>query len=366
MKGEESIMDELRCAVVGVGRMGLTHAENLAHRVRGARLIAVTTSSAERADEVRRRCGAVPVHANLEQLLDRERLDAIVIASSTSAHVDNVVSCAEAGIHILCEKPLALDLAGCDRAAQAAREAGVKLMVGHVRRFDSGYLEARSIIESGTIGLPVLYRSISGDLDPPPAKFADLGVSGGLILDSMYHDIYLGCWLMDQQIVRVSGEGSALVGEGVRSAGDVDNAVLSARFADGAVGTLSASRTTRYGHDLRTEVIGDEGAVQIGRLRRTPIRLLDRYGVHHDAVQTTPDRMGDAFVTMLQAFTNCVAGNTEIPVPASDARATLAVAIAGRQSIQTGQPVEVEQLKSSRSPRGDVNDSKKHATRSDT
>jgi scyllo-inositol 2-dehydrogenase (NAD+) len=335
-------MSELRIAVVGVGRMGLTHAQNLAHRVRGARLAAVTTSSAERTDRVRRSCGDVVVHRNLERLLESETLDAVVISSSTSAHLENVERCSDAGLHILCEKPLGLAVEQSVRAADAANAARIKLMIGHTRQFDVGYREAKRLIESGAIGRPVLYRSLSGDVDPPPPEFADLGVSGGLILDSMYHDIYLGRWLMAQEITRVSGEGSAVVDEGVRSMGDVDNAVLSARFADGAVGTLSASRTTRYGHDLRTEVIGDEGAVQVGRLRKTPVRLLDRSGAHHDAVFTTPERMGDAFVTMLQAFVDCINDDSEPPVPATDARATLAVAIAGRQSIQTGRPVSLD------------------------
>jgi scyllo-inositol 2-dehydrogenase (NAD+) len=333
--------DELRVAVVGAGRMGATHAENLAHRVRGVRLVAVTTSSAERADEVRRRCGAVPVYERFDHLVEAERLDAVVVSSSTSAHVDNVEVAARAGLHVLCEKPLALDFEGCDRAARAAQAAGVTLMVGHVRRFDSGYLEAKHAIDSGTIGRPLVYRSLSGDMDPPPPSFADLDVSGGLIVDSMYHDIYLGRWLMEDEIVRVHAEGGALVDAAVESVGDVDNVVVNARFSGGALGALCASRTTRYGHDLRGEVIGEEGAVQVGRLRRTPVRLLDRYGVHHDTVQTTPDRMGDAFVTMLQAFVDCLAGRAELPVPVSDARATLAVALAARRSLATGAPVEV-------------------------
>ncbi|HSO24894.1 MAG TPA: Gfo/Idh/MocA family oxidoreductase, partial [Chondromyces sp.] len=161
------------------------------------------------------------------------------------------------------------------------------------------------------------------------------------IVDSMYHDIYLGRWLMEDEIVRVHAEGGALVDAAVESVGDVDNVVVNARFSGGALGALCASRTTRYGHDLRGEVIGEEGAVQIGRLRRTPVRLLDRYGVHHDTVQTTPDRMGDAFVTMLQAFVDCLAGRAELPVPVSDARATLAVALAARRSLAAGAPVEV-------------------------
>jgi predicted dehydrogenase len=305
-------------------------------------LVAVTTSSAERAAEARRRCGAISVYERPEHLLEGERLDAAVVASSTSAHVDNVESCARAGLHILCEKPLALDVEGCDRAARAARAAGVMLMVGHVRRYDAGYEEARRIIESGSIGRPLVYRSLSGDMDPPPPSFADLGVSGGLIVDSMYHDIYLGRWLMEDEIVRVHAEGGALVDPDVGAVGDVDNAVVNARFAGGALGALCASRTTRYGHDLRAEVIGEEGAVQIGRLQKTPVRLLDRFGTHQDAVHTTPERMGDAFVSMLGAFVDSVARNRPAPVSADEARATLAVALAARRSLKTGLPVELD------------------------
>jgi len=283
----------------------------------------------------------VPVYDTLDRLIEAESLDAVIISSSTSAHIGNVERCAAAGLHILCEKPLGLSLDECSRAVNAVEKAGIKLMMGHTRRFDAGYQEAMRLIASGAIGRPVLYRSISGDVDPPPPEFADLAVSGGLILDSMYHDIYLGRWLMADEIIRVYGEGDALIDADVGLVGDVDNAVVSARFASGAMATLTASRTTRYGHDLRGEVIGEEGAVQVGRLQKTPVRLLDKAGAHHDAVFTTPERMGDAFVTMLQSFVDCVVDDTESPVTGQDGLTTLAVAIAARQSIQTGAPVEI-------------------------
>jgi predicted dehydrogenase len=155
-------------------------------------------------------------------------------------------------------------------------------------------------------------------------------VSGGLILDACYHDLYLARWLMTDEITRVYAEGGALVDEGVRSVGDVDNAVVSLRFAGGALGTLTVSRTTRYGHDLRVEVIGDEGAVQVGRFRQTPVRLLDRQGVHHDMARTTPERLGEAFVTELQAFVDCIVHGTAPPVTGHDSRATVAVGIAAQ------------------------------------
>jgi len=322
--------------------MGLTHAENLAHRVRGARLVAVTTSSAERAAEARQSCGDIAVHPALDPLLSAERLDAVVIASSTSAHAGNVELCAAAGLHVFCEKPLALTLADCDRAIAAAERAGVKLMMGHVRQFDAGHIEAKRLIETGAIGQPVVFRAISGDVDPPPASFADPAVSGGLILDAGYHDLYLARWLMADEVARVYAEGGALVDEGVRSVGDVDNAVICLRFAGGAMGTLTVSRTTRYGHDLRVEVIGDEGAVQIGRFRHTPVRLLDQRGVHHDVARTTPERLGEAFVAELQAFVDCVAHDTEPPVIGHDSRATVAVGIAATRSMREGRAVDIQ------------------------
>jgi predicted dehydrogenase len=269
------------------------------------------------------------------------RLDAVCLASSTSAHADNVVHCAEAGLQIFCEKPLALTLADCDRAIAAAERAGVRLMIGHVRQFDAGHVEAKRLIEAGAIGQPLVVRAISGDTDPPPPSFANPAVSGGLILDAMYHDIYLSRWLLADEVARVYAEGGALVDSAIGAVGDVDNAVVTLRFAGGALGSLYVSRTTRYGHDLRLEVIGDEGAVQIGRFRQTPVRLLDRQGVHHDMPRTTPDRLGEAFVVELQAFVDCIVHGSEPPVNGYDSRATVAVGLAATQSLHQGRPVDV-------------------------
>jgi len=334
-------LNEIRMAVVGVGRIGVTHAENIAHRVRGAKLVAVTTARADRAEQACARCGDVAVHPDLESLLAHEALDAVAITSSTSAHADNVARCAAAGVHIFCEKPLALTVSDCDRAIEAVERAGVKLMVGHVRRFDAGHAEARRYIAEGAIGRPLVIRTISGDVDPPPPSFADPAVSGGLLLDAMYHDLYISRWLMDDEISRVYAEGGALVDPAVGSVGDVDNAVVTLRFAGGGMGSLFVSRTTRYGHDLRVEVIGDEGAVQIGRFRQTPVRLLDRRGVHHDMPWTFPDRLGEALVTEMQAFVDCVLHHTPSPVPGADSRVVVAAGVAATQAMHKGQPVEL-------------------------
>jgi len=111
---------------------------------------------------------------------------------------------------------------------------------------------------------------------------------------------------------------------------------------EGAVALANSTNLPKVTQlSLFGNVIGDEGAVQVGRLRKTPVRWLDSSGAHHDAVFTTPERMGGAFVTMLQAFVDCVVKDRDPPVSSRDALATLAIAIAARKSIQTGAPVEI-------------------------
>lgn len=336
--------DEIRLAVIGAGRIGIVHAENLAHRVRGARLVAVTTSDPDRASEARQRCNGVAVFPTLNALLAEAGLDAVVIASSTSAHTANVRTCAAAGLHIFCEKPLALNLPDCDAAIAAAEAAGVTLMVGHVRQFDAGYVEARRVIDAGEIGRPIVFRAIAGDQDPPPPSFADPGVSGGLITDAGYHDLYLARWLMDDEVVRAYAEGEALVDPAIGEVGDVDNAVVDFRFAGGGLGTLFVSRTTRYGHDVRVEVIGEEGAVHVGYLRETPVNVLTRSGVHHDVVPDTAARYADAFVAELQAFVDCVREGTPPPVTGEDSRAALAIGLAATRALHAGRPVSLAEV----------------------
>jgi len=335
-------MPDLRIAVIGAGRIGLVHAANIAHRLRGADLVAVTTANPDRAAAARQLFGPeLAIYANLAGLLAQETLDAVVIASSTAAHRANIEACAAAGLHIFCEKPLALSLPDCDAAILAGEQAGIKLMVGHVRRFDPAAIAAKQRIAAGDIGRPIVYRAIAGDQDPPPPSFADPSVSGGLITDAGYHDLYLARWLMEDEIVRVYAEGGALVAPEIGAVGDVDNAIVDFRFARGGLGTLYVSRTTRYGHDVRVEVIGSEGAVHIGQLRRTPVNLLTRGGLSHDVIPDTAARYAEAFVAELQAFVDCVRHDTPPPVTGQDSRAVVAIGLAARKSHQQGRIINI-------------------------
>jgi len=217
-------------------------------------------------------------------------------------------------------------------------------MLGHVRQFDSGYQAAKTRIEAGDIGRPIVFRAIAGDQDPPPPSFADPTVSGGLIVDAGYHDLYLARWLMADEVSRAFAEGDALVDPKLGAVGDVDNAIVDFRFAGGGLGTLFISRTTRYGHDVRVEIIGEERALHVGYLRQTPVNLLTRQGVLYDVVPDTAARYADAFVAELQAFVDSVQNIKTPPVTAHDAQATLAIGLAATRALHQKRPVLLEEI----------------------
>lgn len=107
-------------------------------------------------------------------------------------------------------------------------------------------------------------------------------------MDMGIHDFDLARWLMGSEVARVQSEGSCLVFPELEEVGDIDNAVINLKFANGAVGNVDVSRNAIYGYDIRTEVIGSEGSLFIGALQQTPTLLLTKNSVAHD---TIPDFM---------------------------------------------------------------------------
>src|SRR2546422_3425983 len=168
-------MAKLGVGVLGVGRMGRRHAENLRSLVPEAKLVAVADVDVEAARRLADDLEIEHYYDSVEALVDRKDIEAVVIASPSRFHLSAVQTAAAAGKHILCEKPLALTIDGVDEAIAAADKAKVFLQVGFMRRYDSAYVEAYKRIEGGEIGTPVIFRSIGRDREPPPLSFYKSG-----------------------------------------------------------------------------------------------------------------------------------------------------------------------------------------------
>ncbi|MGH2536298.1 MAG: inositol 2-dehydrogenase [Candidatus Promineifilaceae bacterium] len=330
--------------LIGAGRMGSVLGQHLATSVPGAAFIALAEPDAEAGQAAGRRFGVPHVYTNYAALLARDDVQAVVIATPTSSHVEVILAAAAAGKHIFTEKPLALTLAGCDQAIAAVEAAGVKLQVGFMRRFDDAYLAAKEQIVGGTIGRPVLFRSVSRDPWRTSLDYARREVSGGLIADMGVHDFDLARWLMGSEVERVSSEGGCLVFPELGEVGDIDNAVVNLRFANGAVGGVDLSRNAIYGYDIRTEVVGSEGSVFVGGLQGKMTWTLRRGQIAHDTIPGFMQRFGPAYTAEMQAFVRCLAEERPVAVSGADARQAAAIAIAATRSFDEGRPVALSEV----------------------
>ncbi len=334
----------LKIGLIGAGRMGAQFAEHLAHHVAGVHFTAVADANAQTSQAVASQFGVPAHYADYRDLLDRDDLDAVVITTPTHTHAQVIQDAAAAGKHIFCEKPLALRLEDCDQALAAVHSAGVTLQVGFMRRFDSGYLEARKQIRGGAIGKPVLFKSMGRDTGRTSLEFARRENSGGLIIDMGIHDFDLARWLMESEVTRVHSEGACLVYPELAEVGDIDNAVVNLKFESGALGNVDLTRNAVYGYDVRTEVLGSEGSLQIGQLRQTPVVRSTRTGVWHDAFPHFGERFAAAYVAEIRDFVNCVLENRQPVATGEDGRLATAIGIAATRSLDEARPVALSEI----------------------
>ena len=335
----------LKIGVVGLGRMGHLYARTLVTGVPGVQLYAVADSNEHLRTTAISEFDMPYAFAGAHELIALAELDAVVIATPTNTHPELVSAAARAGKAIFCEKPLALTLQETEAVLEVVVRSGVPLQIGFMRRFDAAYQKARRLIAEGGIGRPIIFKSIGRDPFCPKREYADPVKSGGLIIDMAIHDFDLARWLMGSEVVRVSAEGTLLVCEQLKEVGDIDNAIINLSFANGALGNVEVSRNAFYGYDIRTEVLGSDGAVMIGNHQHTPVVLLNRAGAHHDVTPYLMERFGDAYRAQMQHFVDCLQNGQSPSVDGADALAALEIGVAATRAYQTHRIVTIDGLR---------------------
>jgi scyllo-inositol 2-dehydrogenase (NAD+) len=338
------IMTKLGIGVIGLGRMGRVYATHVAHQIEGAALVAVADPMETARNDFAAKVSGVQVYSDYHDLLKNPDVQGVIVASPTSTHRDVVIAAAEAGKQIFCEKPTALTLQATDEMIAAVEKAGVILQVGFMRRFDKGCAEARRQIEAGAIGKPVTIRSIGRDPFRTSLEYANPAVSGGLIVDMAIHDFDLIRWLVADEIERVYTEVAALVYPELRDVDDWDNAMITVRFSGGQLGNVEVSRTARYGYDIQCNIVGTEGALQVGYLQQTPVVTLTRDGARHDIVPHFPQRFGPAYTAQIEHFVECLKTGKLPAVTHLDARAALQAVLAATLSQREGRVVYINEV----------------------
>lgn len=320
--------------VIGVGVMGRRHAENVAWYVPEARLVAVHDVDIPASRRVAGDLDAVAC-ASLDELLAREDVGAVIVASPSRFHEEHAVAAARAGKDVLLEKPIARTLEGAGRVIGAARASGVRLQVGFQRRYDTAYAEAHRIARSGSLGRPLFYRGTNRDQQAPSGAPGTLARED-ILVESAIHDLDGGPWLVGDDVRTVRAT-LATVGD-PSTAPCPDLALVTLTFAGGAVAEIEALRGARYGYDIRHELVCTEGSLLIGGHPNGRLTVLGARP-REEVLAGWLERFADAYVLEVRDFVQGAIERRPPRVTGEDGRRALAIALAAAEAADSGRSV---------------------------
>jgi len=334
---------KINVGLIGAGRLGSMYADYLAYRIPRAKLVAVADIIPERAKKCAEKYDLPRWYNNHHDLNADAEIDAVVVAATTLNHQEIVVDAAMERKSIFCEKPITLSLDESRDIKKAVENNGVFYQQGFQRRFDKGFAAGKQKIVAEVIGSPVVFRGSSRDPYPPSLEYLKPENSGGQILDMAIHDIDIARWYMGD-IRSVYAIGAVLAYPEIKETGDVDNAVMALTFKSGTLGEIDVSRNGIYGYDIRAEVLGTKGTLQMGYLRETPILVMTASGVNHDVVPYFPERFGEAYVAQLSNYLENIYTQSDPAITIDDGIAALQTAVAATHSLHKQEIVEISRF----------------------
>jgi myo-inositol 2-dehydrogenase / D-chiro-inositol 1-dehydrogenase len=331
----------MRFGVIGVGRMGVVHAQTLA-ALPDVSSVLVADADSERAKRTAGDLG-LDVAPTTDVLFDS--VDAVVIAAATSAHAELIHAAADAGVPAFCEKPISLSLTSTVEVMDHVAGSGIPLQMGFQRRFDAGYVAARDLVRAGGLGTLYAVRMAGHDPEPPPEDY--IPVSGGIFVDFSVHDFDALRFVTGQEVLEVYADGAVIGFPVFERYDDVDTAVATLRLSGRALAILSVARHDPLGYDIRMELLGSKDSVVVGWDERTPLRSIEPGSAPApaDAYPNFQNRFEDAYQAELAAFVEVAAGRRESPCTANDALEALRVALACDRSRREHRPVRLEEIR---------------------
>jgi len=337
-------MRKLGVGVLGVGEMGRRHAENLRHLVPEARLVAIADVAGARAKQVADELEIEYSFSSLGDMLQFKEVESVLIATPDKFHASSICAAAAAGKDILCEKPLALNLAEARDALEAVQRAGVRLQVGFMRRYDPAYAAARKKIDAGEIGQPLIFKSLGRDKDEAPIASYQSNVNGMLFYTNTIHDFDMARWIMKDEVASVHSYTTVVSRPEVANFGDVVAGVVNLKFAHGAIGNIESMAQALYGYDVRTEIIGSKGSLFVGSLQQTPMTFLTSHGSNKVLADHFLTRFADAYVAEVRDFAQTTLADKAPRVTGEDGLKALEIAMAAENSHLQGKPCNISEL----------------------
>ncbi len=334
--------------LIGAGRAGMIHAGNFSQSVPRAYLAAVADSCKENVESACHKLGIEKGYTDYRELLENPGVDGVVIVTPTRYHCEIAVAAARRGKHILCEKPMAMTVEECGRMEEAAKRGGVKLQLAFMRRFDSAFMEAKSVVEAGEIGDVVMVKSNTRGPSTPKPWMYDIKKSNGPLAEVNSHDIDTLRWFTGSEFATVYAiGGNYRCPEAKEEFPDFyDNVILAAGFANGMQGMIDGAQGVKYGYDARVEILGTKGCIFLGKTSERSITVCrDDMKKYSGFTNSWRYLFRDAYLEEDIDFVDCILSDREPKVTAHDGKMAVKVVNAGNESIVTGQIVRLQKEK---------------------
>lgn len=342
--------DKVGVGIIGSQFISSIHAESLS-LCQAAEVVAVASPSPGNAAKFAHRHG-IPNHFDdYRALLELDEIDMVVIGIPNDLHCEATMAAAQAGKHVVVEKPLCLNLQEADRMINAARNSGVKLMYAEELCFAPKYVRLKQLLDSGALGRPTLIKQSEKHDGPHAAHFWDVNRSGGgVAMDMGCHAIEFFRWMLGRpQVQSVYAQLSTQVHQD-KTEGD-DNAIIILQFENGVIGMAEESWTKLGGMDDRAEVYGSKGVAYADLLHGNAIETysLDGYDYAVEKAGTTrgwtftiyDESYNYGFHQEMAHFVDCVRYDRPPLVTGEDGRAVLEILFAAYESARTGRKVDL-------------------------
>lgn len=333
----------MKIGLIGAGRIGKLHAELLTYNIPEAVIKTVAEICMDDIKEWAQQLNILNLTTDAADILNDPEIEAVLICSSTDTHAQLIIEAAKAGKHIFCEKPIDFNIEKIKQALSSVQDAGVKLQIGFNRRFDHNFKKVREFVESGKVGDVHIVKITSRDPAPPPLDY--LKVSGGIFLDMTIHDFDMARYLAISEVEEVYTQGAVLIDPAIGSIGDVDTAITTLKFKNGAMGVIDNSRQAVYGYDQRVEVFGSKGYVAAENDFPNTVKLSTADGITSDKPQYFfLERYKMSYIEELKAFVDAVAEDEEPPVTGNDGLQPVLIGAAALKSLREGRPVKIKEV----------------------
>ncbi len=327
--------------IVGLGRIGKIHFDNINRHCKDANVVAVSNLNSRNKEWVNNRA-EVKIYESFEKMVLDPLVNAVVISSPTAMHSKHIKTASQAGKAIFCEKPVDLSLDKVKELEHIIKINNVPFMVGFNRRFDNSILKIKKAIDKGIIGSPQIIRITSRDPDPPSIDY--MKTSGGLFLDMAIHDFDMACYLNKQKVKTVYASGNVFGAPEIKKIGDIDTAVTTLTFENGSLATIDNSRKAAYGYDQRVEVFGNLG------MSASKNQLPDNhYIANSDGIHTARplgfflERYADSFIAIIQEFIFCLLKQKKINNGIEAGLNALLIALAAKKSLNEKRAINLDE-----------------------